>query len=174
MNNTIVASAIIGVSMIFSGLIISDNISFKDQHVIPLAGGAVKLGDIYKEEKLISAKLIFKQGEQVLVSQGNPDDFNSEVDDKIAEILKELNAGKAKNDERITPETLSVLDDAKLELVSAVRYNSEHQPMFTLTLEKKVITMVKGSYIKDFSLKNIKQFVESQQQAYSQSLFITK
>ena len=46
MNNTIVASAIIGVSMIFSGLIISDNISFKDQHVIPLAGGAVKLGDI--------------------------------------------------------------------------------------------------------------------------------
>ena len=86
MNNTIVASAIIGVSMIFSGLIMSDNISFKDQHVIPLAGGAVKLGDIYKEEKLISAKLIFKQGEQVLVSQGNPDDFNSEVDDKIAEI----------------------------------------------------------------------------------------
>lgn len=55
MNNTIVASAIIGVSMIFSGLIISDNISFKDQHVISLAGGAVKLGDIYKEEKLISA-----------------------------------------------------------------------------------------------------------------------
>jgi hypothetical protein len=46
--------------------------------------------------------------------------------------------------------------------------------MFTLTLEKKVIPMVKGSYIKDFSLKNIKQFVESQQQAYSQSLFITK
>jgi hypothetical protein len=51
-----------------------------------------------------------------------------------------------RNDERITPETLSVLDDAKLELVSAVRYNSEHQPMFTLTLEKlfqwlKVLTL---------------------------------
>ncbi|QSW37078.1 hypothetical protein KQ929_12030 [Leclercia pneumoniae] len=174
MNNTIVASAIIGVSVIFSGLVISDNISFKDQHIIPLAGGAVKLGDIYKEEKLISAKLIFKEGEEVLVTEGNPDDFSSEVDNKIAEIIKSLNAGKGKNDERVTPETLSVLDDAKLELVSAVRYNSEHQPMFTLTLEKKAIPMVKGSYIKDFSEQNIKKFVESQQQAYNQALFLTK
>jgi hypothetical protein len=85
MNNTIVASAIIGVSMIFY---LSDNISFKDQHVIPLAGGAVKLGDIYKEEKLISAKLIFKQGEQVLVSKAIPMTLTVKLMIKLLKLSK--------------------------------------------------------------------------------------
>lgn len=174
MNNNIIASAIIGVSVVFSSLIISDNISFKNEHIIPLAGGAVKLGDVYKEEKLLSAKLLFKEGEQVLISNGNPDDFSNELDAKITEILKTLNSGKSKDDERLTAENLSVIDDAKLEVTSAVRYTSEHQPLFTLTLDEQEIPMVKGSYIKDFSRENIKKFIDSQQKNYQNALFLTK
>lgn len=174
MNNNIIASAIIGVSVVFSALIISDNISFKNEHIIPLAGGAVKLGDVYKEEKLLSAKLLFKEGEQVLISNGNPDDFSNELDAKITEILKTLNSGKSKDDERLTAENLSVIDDAKLEVTSAVRYTSEHQPLFTLTLDEQEIPMVKGSYIKDFSRENIKKFIDSQQKNYQNALFLTK
>lgn len=174
MNNNIIASAIIGVSVVFSSLIISDNISFKNEHIIPLAGGAVKLGDVYKEEKLLSAKLLFKEGEQILISNGNPDDFSNELDAKITEILKTLNSGKSKDDERLTAENLSVIDDAKLEVTSAVRYTSEHQPLFTLTLDEQEIPMVKGSYIKDFSRENIKKFIDSQQKNYQNALFLTK
>ncbi|CAM6285268.1 TPA: hypothetical protein ACTVL7_001441 [Escherichia coli] len=174
MKNHIIASVIIGVSVVFSALIISDNISFKNEHVIPLAGGSVKLGDVYKEEKLLSARLIFKEGEQVLISNGNPDDFSNELDAKITEILKTLNSGKSKNDERLTAENLSVIDDAKLEVTSAVRYTSEHQPLFTLTLDEQEISMVKGSYIKDFSHENIKKFIDGQQKNYQNALFLTK
>lgn len=174
MKNHIIASVIVGVSVFFSALIISDNISFKNEHVIPLAGGSVKLGDVYKEEKLLSARLIFKEGEQVLISNGNPDDFSNELDAKITEILKTLNSGKSKDDERLTAENLSVIDDAKLEVTSAVRYTSEHQPLFTLTLDEQEIPMVKGSYIKDFSRENIKKFIDSQQKNYQNALFLTK
>ncbi|MGV3793339.1 hypothetical protein [Citrobacter portucalensis] len=174
MKNNIIASAIIGMSVVFSALIISDNISFKNEHVIPLAGGAVKLGDVYKEEKLLSAKLVFKEGEQVLISNGNPDDFSNDLDAKITELLKTLNAGKSKDDERLTAENLSVIDDAKLEVTSAVRYTSEHQPLFTLTLDSQEIPMVKGSNIKAFSHENIKKFIEGQQKNYQNSLFLTK
>ncbi|HCC5818638.1 TPA: hypothetical protein M5844_005136, partial [Citrobacter freundii] len=119
-------------------------------------------------------KLIFKEGEQVLISEGNPDDFSSELDTKITEILKALNEGKTKGDEKLTAENLSVIDDAKLEITSAVRYTSEYQPLFTLTLDEKEIPMVKGSFIKDFSNENIKKFIESQQANYSNALFLAK
>ncbi|WP_346983116.1 hypothetical protein [Citrobacter portucalensis] len=174
MKSHIIASAIIGASVVFSALIISGNISLKDEHVIPLAGGTVKLGDIYKEQKLLSAKLIFKEGEQVLISEGNPDDFSSELDTKITKILKTLNEGKTKDDEKLTAENLSVIDDAKLEVTSAVRYTSEYQPLFTLTLDEKEIPMAKGSFIKEFSHDNIKNYIESQQANYNNALFLSK
>ena len=59
MKGYITASVILGAAAIFSSLIISGNISFKDEHIIQLSGGAIKLGDVYKENKLISAKIIF-------------------------------------------------------------------------------------------------------------------
>ena len=109
-----------------------------------------------------------------MISNGNPDDFSNELDAKITEILKTLNSGKSKNDERLTAENLSVIDDAKLEVTSAVRYTSEHQPLFTLTLDEQEISMVKGSYIKDFSHENIKKFIDGQQKNYQNALFLTK
>ena len=174
MSKLIGSSLILGAAAIFSALIISDNISFKDEHIVPLSGGSVKLGDIYKENKLVSAKLIFKEGEQVLISQGNPDTYSSDLDDKIQKILKIINTDKTKSDERLTADNLSVTDDSRLELISAVQYSSEHQPMFTLTLEKKEIPMEKGTNIKSFVDNNVKSFINSQEQAYARSLYLTK
>ena len=173
MSKLIGSSLILGAAAIFSALIISDNITFKDEHIVPLSGGSVKLGDIYKENKLVSAKLIFKEGEQVLISQGNPDTYSSDLDDKIQKILKIINADKTKPDERLTADNLSVTDDSRLELISAVQYSSE-QPMFTLTLEKKEIPMEKGTNIKAFVDNNVKSFINSQEQAYARSLYLTK
>lgn len=174
MKNAIIASVILGISIVFSSLVISDNISFKDEHIISLSGGAIKLGDIYKEKKLVSAKLYFKEGEQVLISEGNPDEFSIELNEKLQSLLKELNSGKSKNEDKLTLENLSVIDDARLEIVSAVRYTTEYQPMFTLTLETKEIPMEKGSNINSFVTEKLKAFIESQQQAYTRSLYLQK
>ncbi|EOH6202737.1 hypothetical protein ACMAUW_005233, partial [Citrobacter farmeri] len=74
----------------------------------------------------------------------------------------------------LTLENLSVIDDARLEVVSAVRYTSEYQPMFTLTLETKEIPVEKGSNINSFVTEKLKAFIESQQQAYTRSLYLQK
>lgn len=173
MKKFLVASIVLGASAIVSSLIVSNNISFKNEHVIPLSGGAIKLGDIYKENKLISAKLIFKDSEQVLVVDGNPDDFPAELEEKIQAILKTINATK-RDDEKLTAENLSVVADSTLEVVSAVRYTSEYQPLFTLTLEKKVIPMAKDTVIQPFVNAQAADFIRSQQQDYAKALYLSK
>ena len=156
MNKLIGSSIILGVAAIFSALIISENISFKDEHIVPLSGGAVKLGEVYKENKLISAKLIFKEGEQVLIFEGNPEEYSSDLDNKIKEITNLVNAGKTKEDEKIKADNLGVTDDSKLEIVSAVRYTSEYQPVFTLTLEKRKFQCLKVQISKHSLITTLK------------------
>lgn len=174
MSKLIGSSLILGAAAIFSALIISGNVSFKNEHIVPLSGGSVKLGDVYKENKLVSVKLIFKEGEQVLISEGNPETYSEDLDGKIQEIVKLINSGRAKSDEQLTADTLSVTDDSRLELISAVKYSSEHQPLFTLTLEQKEIQMQKGTNIKTFVDNNVKSFINSQEEAYARSLYLTK
>lgn len=98
MKGYITASVILGAAAVFSSLIISGNISFKDEHIIQLSGGAIKLGDVYKENKLISAKIIFpdNQGEQILVVDGNPENFKEDFQEELNKVIKTLNASKKK------------------------------------------------------------------------------
>jgi len=96
------------------------------------------------------------------------------LDSKIQEIVKLINSGRAKSDEQLTADTLSVTDDSRLELISAVKYSTEHQPLFTLTLEQKEIPMQKGTNIKTFVDNNVKSFINSQEEAYARSLYLTK
>ncbi len=103
MKGYITASVILGAAAVFSSLIISGNISFKDEHIIQLSGGAIKLGDVYKENKLISAKIIFpdNQGEQILVVDGNPENFKEDFQEKLNKVIKTLNASKKKDEEKV-------------------------------------------------------------------------
>lgn len=174
MKGYIAASLIVGASAIFSSLIISGNINFKDENVIPLDGGAIKLGEVYKENKLLSAKVIFKVGEQTLITEGSPDSFKEEYQGVIDGLLKDLNSNGAKNGEQRTADSLNVKDDATIELVSAVRYSSEHIPAFTLILEKKTVPMPKGSNMLTFPTTETEKFVKEQQQKYNNALYISK
>ncbi|WP_223610895.1 hypothetical protein [Escherichia coli] len=99
MKGYITASVILGAAAIFSSLIISGNISFKDEHIIQLSGGAIKLGDVYKENKLISAKKIIfsdNQGEQILVVDGNPENFKEDFQEKLNKVIKNFKCVKEK------------------------------------------------------------------------------
>ncbi|MDY8772492.1 hypothetical protein UY868_24125 [Escherichia coli] len=140
MKGYITASVILGAAAVFSSLIISGNISFKDEHIIQLSGGAIKLGDVYKVNKLI----------------------------------KTLNASKKKDEEKVGLDNLSVIEESKLELVSAVRYSAQYVPMFTLTLDKKEITMPKNTVIFPFASDETAKYLNEQQQKYKDSLFLTR
>ncbi|EHK3001038.1 hypothetical protein J5T20_004480 [Escherichia coli] len=159
-----------------ASLIISGNISFKDEHIIQLSGGAIKLGDVYKENKLISAKIIFpdNQGEQILVVDGNPENFKEDFQEKLNKVIKTLNASKKKDEEKVSLDNLSVIEESKLELVSAVRYSAQYVPMFTLTLDKKEITMPKNTVIFPFASDETSKYLNEQQQKYKDSLFLTR
>ncbi len=176
MKGYITASVILGAAAIFSSLIISGNISFKDEHIIQLSGGAIKLGDVYKENKLISAKIIFpdNQGEQILVVDGNPENFKEDFQEKLNKVIKTLNASKKKDEEKVSLDNLSVIEESKLELVSAVRYSAQYVPMFTLTLDKKEITMPKNTVIFLFASDETAKYLNEQQQKYKDSLFLTR
>ena len=166
MKGYITASVILGAAAIFSSLIISGNIS----------GGAIKLGDVYKENKLISAKIIFpdNQGEQILVVDGNPENFKEDFQEKLNKVIKTLNASKKKDEEKVSLDNLSVIEESKLELVSAVRYSAQYVPMFTLTLDKKEITMPKNTVIFPFASDETSKYLNEQQQKYKDSLFLTR
>ncbi|OSL71788.1 hypothetical protein EAWG_03087 [Escherichia coli TA008] len=69
---------------------------------------------------------------------------------------------------------LSVIEESKLELVSAVRYSAQYVPMFTLTLDKKEITMPKNTVIFPFASDETAKYLNEQQQKYKDSLFLTR
>ncbi|HBE5928574.1 TPA: hypothetical protein KMD93_004845, partial [Escherichia coli] len=56
----------------------------------------------------------------------------------------------------------------------AVRYSAQYVPMFTLTLDKKEITMPKNTVIFPFASDETAKYLNEQQQKYKDSLFLTR
>ena len=71
-------------------------------------------------------------------------------------------------------EEMTCLFAPSLELVSAVRYSAQYVPMFTLTLDKKEITMPKNTVIFPFASDETAKYLNEQQQKYKDSLFLTR
>lgn len=96
MQKLLVASVVLGASAIVSSLFISDNISLKDEHVIQLSGGAIKLGEVYDEYKLVSVRMVFedKANNQVLISQANADEYKVMLGDKLETFAHQINLEK--------------------------------------------------------------------------------
>ncbi|EFD9251968.1 hypothetical protein F0D88_23880, partial [Escherichia coli] len=114
------------------------------------------------------------QGEQILVVDGNPENFKEDFQEKLNKVIKNLNASKKKDEEKVSLDNLSVIEESKLELVSAVRYSAQYVPMFTLTLDKKEITMPKNTVIFPFTSDETAKYLNEQQQKYKDSLFLTR
>ncbi|EFB5148331.1 TPA: hypothetical protein ACM6ZJ_003741, partial [Escherichia coli] len=93
---------------------------------------------------------------------------------KLNKVIKTLNASKKKDEEKVSLDNLSVIEESKLELVSAVRYSAQYVPMFTLTLDKKEITMPKNTVIFPFASDETAKYLNEQQQKYKDSLFLTR
>ena len=94
MKGYITASVILGAAAVFSSLIISGNISFKDEHIIQLSGGAIKLGDVYKENKNLD-EFHLHESTKVDIAH-NPGPLKNFID-RISHIQKLENDYKLEN-----------------------------------------------------------------------------
>ncbi|EFE22135.1 hypothetical protein EDWATA_02888 [Edwardsiella tarda ATCC 23685] len=175
MKGYIVASVIVGASIVFSSLLVSGNISFKNEHVISLSDGYVKLGNIYKENKLLDVTLkIGDNDTQEIISNGNPSQFKDDLIKKLTSIADDVNKMNGKSEDKLLAENLSIKSDATIEFVSSVRYMSENIPVFNLILERKTVKIEKGTNLLSSMESAGNEFIKSQKNNYEKALYLSK
>lgn len=174
MKSVIAGSAIVGVALIVASFINSGAVSFKDEHVIPVTGGAVKLGDVYSEHQIVSLKMVFGNkdfSDEDLLQDANVGDYKDALKNKLNSLSDLINTGK-KDKDKITGEGLSVKNPAKLEVTTAVRYRSEYQPSFTLVLGKKTFDLPTNESIYQKSIDSVDAFLKEQQYQFNSALYL--
>lgn len=175
MKQIIVGSVIIGASVICAALISSGELSFKDEHVIQLTGGAVKLGDIREEHKIVTVKLGFddKGLDDTLVAQANMDEYKDALKDSLQKVADGLNATKKADDKKATFDSVSTKLPARIEITTAVTYSSEYQPRFTLTLGSKTIELKTDTNMYSAVTEATDNYIKEQKNNINQSLYLT-
>ena len=175
MKSVIAGSAIVGVALVVSSLISSGPVLFKNENIISVTGGSVKLGNIYDEHKVVSVKMIFDDNvsNQDFLAQANADDYKVAFKDKLTELANLINKGR-KDDENTTAESLTLTKAAKLEITTAVRYRSEYQPVFTLVLGTKTVDLPVGTHLYGKSIESVDAFLKEQQPQFNAALYLKK
>lgn len=174
MKSIIAGSSIVGVALIVASLINSGEVSFKDRHIIPVTGGAVKLGEVYDEHQIVSAKLIFNDkdsADETLLEQANSGDYKDTLKNKLGSLSNMINAAN-KSEDKVTADNLSVKKLAKLEITVAVRYRSEYQPSFTLVVGSKTIDIPANAPIYKLSVDSVDSFLHEKKAEIDSSLFL--
>ncbi|WP_226571243.1 hypothetical protein [Mangrovibacter yixingensis] len=175
MKQIIAGSVVIGASVIFASLVYSGNVTFKDEHVIQLDGGAVKLGDVREEHKVVSVKLQFddKSMDNELLTMANMDEYKDALKKKLQLAADAINVGVKDDEKKATPESISLKVPAKLEVTTAVHYTSQYQPSFTLTLGSETVPLASGDNLYNAVTKVTDDYIKSQKEVINQSLYIT-
>ncbi|ENT4822987.1 TPA: hypothetical protein U2Q33_004527 [Citrobacter farmeri] len=169
----------VGACLIVSALIVSDTIKLKDEHVIELENGAVKLGNVYQEKNVITIKVKFKDekftDDWVLTNEVGVNGYQEEVRKKFQEQIDLINSGKSKDKNKdLNIDNMVLKSDATIELSTAVIYRSEHHPLFTLTLEEKTKDLAENTILLDAVTKEADALIKEQQPAYEAASYIHK
>lgn len=175
MKSILAGSAIVGAALIVSSLINSAPVLFKSENIISVTGGAVKLGNIYDEHKVVSVKIIFDDNvsNQEFLEQTNADDYKVAFKDKLTDLSNLINKGR-KEDEKTTADSLALTKPAKLEITTAVRYRSEYQPVFTLVLGTKTVDLPVGTQLYAKSIESVDAFLKEQKPQFDSALYLKK
>lgn len=128
---------IIAVSIFVSALITAGDIKLKDEHLIQLETGAVKLGDIYREKRDITVTLTMdpdNKGGEYSVSGSSIEEVKLKLKEKLNSFIKL--SGK-----KLSIETLVFNVPVSAQVTSSMTYNSQYQSVFTLNLTDKQKTI---------------------------------
>ncbi|MGG7447386.1 hypothetical protein ACQ3G7_15080 [Kosakonia oryzendophytica] len=174
MRSVIAGSTIVGAALILASFINSGELRFKNEHIIPVAGGAVKLGEVYDEHQIVSLVLNFNDKafpDEELLQQANAGDYKDALKGKLGKLSDLINSGN-KGQDKVTAENLSLKNPAKLELTVAVRYRSEYQPSFTLVISKKTVDIPANAPIYKTSVDSLDSFLKEKKQEIDSSLYL--
>ncbi|MDT3545615.1 hypothetical protein [Cronobacter sakazakii] len=174
MKHNIVASAILGGALILSAAIVAGGIPVKDENVLQVVDGSVKLGNVFSEDDLVSAKLVFSDDNQnqVLFENIGPAEAESRLQERIKEFSEQVNYSQKDEAKKIAPERLSIKVPATLVLTAAVKYRSEYQPSFTLTLTKEEVNLPANSNMLETIKPAVSGFIEKQKNKFDSSHFL--
>lgn len=169
----VVASAIVGVSAIFSAAMISGNIDFKPQNIIRTDNGHVNLGKVYSEKSLVDVTLQFSDDKSLVftakdLSSGS---YMSSVDERIQALLDNYNKDKS-DDKKITKETLTFKVPATLILQTHTEYRSENFPSYDLMLNKKEVDIDKDTIVYKVIFSALSEFMHSEDDIFKKTYFI--
>lgn len=171
-NKFIFSSVIIGLCMVFSAGIISGAIDLKDEHVVHTTQGEVKLGDVYKENRLLSISIKDDAGRNILnIEDVNPSEAAEKITAELDSIISEHNATVTDN-HQIDKASMSLKDNATVKVESAMSYNSSLQSNYKLVLDSENFTLSKNEVIYDKLISIVADFVSKQKPAYDSASYI--
>ncbi|ELY2553004.1 hypothetical protein SMZ27_003924 [Cronobacter sakazakii] len=174
MKPNLLASVILGGALILSAVIVAGGITVKDENVLQVVDGSVKLGNIFSEDDLVSAKLVFNDAhqDQVLFENIGPAEAENRLQEKIKEFSEEINFNQKDEAKKMAPEHLSIKVPATLVLTASVKYRSEYQPSFTLNLTKKNVPLPANSNMLGTIKPAVSDFIKSQKNKFDSSHFL--
>lgn len=173
MKSTIIASVILGGSLIVSSLFISGELSTKKDHVLNVVDGAVKLGEVYSEDDIVSARVEFENGStEVLFENVGPSEAAEKLQQRLKTFAEQINTGVKDEAKKVTAESISAKIPAKVIFTSAVKYRAEYQPSFTLTLERKEIALAINDKMLSTVKAELEPFLNNQKIKYNESHFL--
>ena len=171
-NSIVIGSAVIGVALIALSAINSGAINLKDEHIVTTTQGAVKLGNIYQEKRLLSIKMTDSDGNVITSIQNiNPDSYIDEIKKNVDAEVKAYNSSVSK-EKKLTRDDAAVVGNAVLNIESSMEYHAEYIPLYTLVLDTEDVNVSKGTTIYGFMTSSVAKFLEKQQVNYSAASYI--
>ncbi|MBP2155369.1 hypothetical protein [Erwinia rhapontici] len=173
MRNTIVSSIILGGALVLSSLFISGEFSTKKGNVINVVDGAVKLGEVYSEDDIVSARIEFENdSNEVLFENVGPSEAADKLQQRLKAIAEQINTGVKDPAKKATAESISAKVPGKVIFTSAVKYRAEFQPSFTLTLERKEVELAANEKMLSTVKAQLEIFLDKQKTKFSESHFL--
>ncbi|CNJ08418.1 Uncharacterised protein [Yersinia rohdei] len=165
-SKAIIPSIIIGIGIIIGSLIITGAIQSKDEHVLDVSGGKVKLGQVYSENKVITLRTSMSDGKSPLTLLDN-----ESTDDYLSQLRKSV-GGIAGDEKKINLDEMSFSIPINVNMSVAMRYKSEFQPLFTLMLKEDDFVVPANEPFLKYVNEKAASLVSSQENTFKKVSFI--
>lgn len=137
-------------------------------NVLGTSKGFVRLGQVNSERTTVIFTVV-SDGETFFQVEGSTSDIVSLVKEKVQGMIDKENKSITDENKKLTLEKLSFTKDMELKLTSNIVYESEYQPMFTLSLESETKLFPKDTLFLNYisALEKYNAMVIQNSQHYS-------
>ena len=140
----VTASFILGFFILLSTIagVFTYKYASSTENYIPLDGGSINLGQIYREKATIKMDVIRYDAdgtESTLVSiTSTPDSAQDDLKNELQKIIRQFNSAKDEG-QKIDLNTMSFKSGGEIRLSSSINYTTQYFPIFELSLDTKKV-----------------------------------